>query len=80
MDTCLGRISVAEKNIETEFCEWVDRLEVENEGLRDENSRLTEQVMMLDSMLSEFRQALADSQLALAKSNAQLRLANQPTA
>lgn len=62
---------MAEKNIETEFCEWVDRLEGENESLRDENSRLTEQVMLLDSMLSEFRQALSTTQLALSKSNAQ---------
>lgn len=50
------------------------------QSLKDENSRLTEQVMILDSMLSEFRQALADAQFALAKANAQLKLTNQPTA
>ena len=70
---------MSEQNTESEILEWIDRLEDDNESLRNENSRLTEQVMMLDSMLSEFRQALADAQVNLAKSNARIKLI-QPTA
>lgn len=49
----------------------------------DETDRIAEleqQIFIAESVIAEFRQALADSQFALAKSNAQFKLANQPTA
>lgn len=45
-----------------------------------ENKELRQRLFVAESVIAEFRQALADTQFALAKSNAQLKLANQPTA
>lgn len=46
----------------------------------DRVTQLENQLFVAESVIAEFRQALADSQFALAKSNAQLKLATQPTA
>ena len=45
----------------------------------EENQSLRQQIFILDSQLTEYRQALADSQYALSLTNAQLKLATQPT-
>lgn len=46
----------------------------------DRVTQLEDQLFVAESVVAEFRKALADSQFALAKSNAQLKLANKPTA
>lgn len=43
-------------------------------------TQLENQLFVAESVISEYRQALADAQFALAKSNAQLKLSNQPAA
>lgn len=45
-----------------------------------ENADLRQQLFVAESVIAEYRQALADAQFALAKSNAQLKLSNQPAA
>lgn len=45
-----------------------------------ENKELRQQLFVAESVIAEYRQALADSQFALAKANAQLKYATQPTA
>lgn len=55
---------------EEELLRWV-------EDLQQENKEYKAQVFIAESVVGEFRQALADTQLALAKSNAQLKLAQQ---
>lgn len=71
---------MAEPTTEDELLDWVEDLQSDNRALRVENSQLTEQVMMLDSILTEFRQALSDTQLKLAHANAKFKLATTPTA
>lgn len=56
-----------------ELLEWVEQLQTENAGLRRE-------LLLADSIVTEFRQTLAETQFALARANAQLKYANQPTA
>ena len=46
----------------------------------DRVTNLENQLFIAESVIAEYRQALAGSQFALAKSNAQLKLANQRTA
>lgn len=48
--------------------------------LEQENIQLQEQVMIAESIIGEYRQALADAQLALARANARLKLSQHPTA
>ncbi|MEU5838569.1 hypothetical protein ABZ820_33555 [Streptomyces diacarni] len=50
---------------------------------QDETESITEleqQLFIAESVIGEYRQALADAQFALATANAQLKLTNQPTA
>lgn len=80
MDTSVERSNVAEQTAEDELLDWVEELQRDNNALRVENSQLTEQAMLLDSMLIEFRQALANAQLSLAEANAKLKISIQATA
>ena len=57
----------------SEALAWVEELQTKNEGLR-------QQVFVGESIIEELRQALSVSQVAQAKANALLKLANQPTA
>lgn len=50
---------------------------------QDETERVQEleqKLFIAESVIGEYRQALAEAQFALARSNAQLKLTNQPTA
>ncbi|WP_404291535.1 hypothetical protein [Glutamicibacter arilaitensis] len=48
--------------------------------LEAENVELRQKVFIGESIIEELRQALSSSQVAQAKANALLKLANQPTA
>lgn len=47
--------------------------------LKEENDLLRQSVFIGESIIEELRQALSSSQVAQAKANALLKLANQPT-
>ncbi len=50
------------------------------DALEAERDDFQERDFMNQSIIEEYRQALAGAQLALARANAQLKLAQQPTA
>ncbi len=52
----------------------------DSDALETEKARLEEQSRISESVINEYRQALADAQFALAKANAKLKLSNPPTA
>lgn len=55
-------------------------IEQRAETLEAENDKLRKSVFIGESIIEELRQALSASQVAHAKANALLKLANQPTA
>lgn len=54
-------------------------IEQRAEALESENDDLRQRVFIGESIIEELRQALSTSQVAQAKANALLKLANQPT-
>ena len=65
---------------ETELLEWIEELQQEVAALRLEKRSLRQQVLVAESVIPKYQEALDASQFELWKTQALLNISNQPTA
>ncbi|MFJ5106640.1 MULTISPECIES: hypothetical protein [unclassified Glutamicibacter] len=64
---------------ESELLEWVEVLQEEVAVLRAEKRSLRQQVLVAESVIPKYQEALETSQFELWKTQALLNISNQPT-
>ncbi|MFJ2318426.1 hypothetical protein ACIOTN_17190 [Glutamicibacter sp. NPDC087661] len=65
---------------ESELLEWIEELQQEVAALRLEKRSLRQQVLVAESVIPKYQEALDASQFELWKTQALLNISNQPTA
>lgn len=65
---------------ESELLEWIEELHQEKDALQSENQSLRQQVLVAQSVIPKYQEALEASQFELWKTQALLNISNQPTA
>lgn len=64
---------------ESELLEWVEELQQEVAAARSENTSLRQQVLVAESVIPKYQEALETAQFELWKTQALLNISNQPT-
>lgn len=65
---------------ESELLGWIEELQQEVAALRAENGSLRQKVLVAESVIPNYQEALGASQFNLWKTQALLNISNQPTA
>ncbi|MFC9934573.1 hypothetical protein [Glutamicibacter sp. NPDC127525] len=65
---------------ESELLGWIEELQQKVAAMQSENTSLRQQVLVAESVIPKYQEALGTSQFELWKTQALLNISNQPTA